>query len=760
MAGTPSSIGERIAFLRREVSRHDELYYVQARPEISDSAYDRLLRELETLEQQHPEFDDPSSPTHRVAGRPLDEFAHVRHTHPMLSLEKAYTEKELGNFDLRVRRARPDAEPAYVLEPKVDGVSIGLRYERGVLTLGFTRGDGQVGDDITANLRTLRAIPLRLHGDGPFPDVLEVRGEAYIGREAFLRLNETMARDGQPTFENPRNATAGSLKQLDAAVVARRPLSAVFYGIANYDDLALTRHTDVLHTLRAFGLPTHRLTARAGSIADVVREADALKAREAELPYDIDGIVIKLDDLALWDALGVKTRHPAYAIAFKRREWQEQAVTRIRDITVQVGRTGTLTPVAELEPVFLDGSTIRRATLHNEDEIRRRDIRIGDAVVIEKAGMVIPAVIRALPERRTGTEHPFTMPGRCPACQGPVVRKPLDDGGRLEVALRCENPQCPAQKTRRLEFLAQRAALDIEGLGGIVADKLVERGLVDEPLDLFTVDETRLAALNLGTDDEPRQLGAKNARRIMEAVERSRTFPLERWVLALAIPEIGAATARAVAHLHASIDEIARSSLLRDVVRLEELRGQSVALNPRGRRNPPRTEEERLRREQDHEAVRRELEEVAARLAPHDVSMIGPVAASALLAYFASPAGTRTLDRLKELGIRPAPPARRTEAGAFAGQTVVLTGTLETMSREEAAEHIRRLGGTVTGSVSRKTQLVVAGRDPGAAKINAAAEFGLPVLTEKEFLDRLGRPPSRPGPSRKPAKPAQTSFEF
>ncbi len=743
---------QRAAELRRDIERHDELYYIAARPEISDAEYDRLFDELLRLEQDHPELARPDSPTQRVGGRPLGGFRHVRHAIPMLSLEKAADLGEIRLFLQRIRRERPEADFDFVLEPKVDGVSIGLRYERGVLVRGCTRGDGQVGDDITANLRTIRAIPLRLRGTPP--DALDVRGEAYLSREGFERLNAAMAASGEEPFENPRNATAGSLKQLDPRVVAARPLNAVFYGIANFAAGGCARHSEALDRLRAAGLPVPGIVLRARDAEEIQSAAETLKAREAELPYDIDGIVIKLDRFADWEALGVKTRHPAYAIAYKPRAWLRQAETVLRAITVQVGRTGVLTPVAELDPVTLDGSTIRRATLHNADEIHRKDIRVGDRVVIEKAGMVIPAVVRALTDRRTGAEREFRMPETCPACGGPLVRRAVAGGERDEVALRCENLQCPAQLTRRLEHFAQRRALDLESLGGVVADRLVETGFVREPLDLFALTAAQLAALNLGTADAPRVFGEKNAQKVFEALTRCRALPLDRWLFALAIPSVGEATARQLARLHDSLDAVSESAILRALVERDTLAAEAERCNPKSRKHPPRDDADRETRAAHHAELKTRLEQLDARLAGLDLSEIGPMVARDVLAWFDGP-GKAARDRLRALGIAPrgggasAPLAGR----AFAGLTVVVTGTLAGLSREEAENLIRRLGGQATQAVSRATSLLVVGHKPGEQKLAQARNYGVPICSETEFRARAAlsnpladqeKPPSPP----------------
>jgi DNA ligase (NAD+) len=627
----------------------------------------------------------------------------------------------------------------------VDGVSISLHYRDGRLALAATRGDGETGDDVTHNVRTIRGIPPALLGDR-HPPLLEARGEIYMDRRGFARLNESLREAGEEQFPNPRNAAAGSLKQLDPRVAASRPLAGVFYGIGLLEGMELRTHVEELEALKSFGLPTPRLWWVCDSVEEAARRADEMYSRESDLPYEIDGAVLKINDLALWPRLGQTATHPGGAIAYKPREHARQAMTTLRAITVQVGRTGVLTPVAELEPVFLDGTLISRATLHNADEIARKDIRVGDTVVIERAGKVIPAVVRVVPDRRDPHAAPFDFTahigGKCPECGGPVSRDPR------YVAWRCDNIQCPAQKTRRIQYFASRPALDIEGLGAVVADALVEAGLAAEPLDLFDLAADRLASLNLGTEDAPRVLGEKNAAKIVEAVARSRALPLGRWLFALAIPGVGEAIASQIASAHGSLEEIAESPLLRDIVALQENEERLRSANPRSSANPPKTASERAAREKLAASLKAGIAEIRARVESRRMSEVGPVVARGVLDFFASPNGRAILRRMKALGIAPAPeaPAAAAEAvsaaSPFAGKSVVLTGTLEAMSRDEATRHIRRLGGNVTGSVSGRTSFVVAGRDPGANKIEGAAKFRVPLVTEEQFLRML----SLPGP--------------
>ncbi len=736
---TPQQARARVDALRREIERHNRLYYIDAAPEISDRDYDRLFDELRALEAEYPALVTPDSPTQRVGGAPIEGFARVRHRAPMLSLEKKEDLRELELFEREILKKIPTFQPDYVVEPKVDGVSISLHYVNGVLQQGVTRGDGEYGDDITANLRTLRDIPLRLDTDDP-PPHLEARGEAYMREADRIALNEALRARGEKTFANTRNATAGSLKQLDPRVVAQRPIRAVFYALGYTEGAAFATHADELNALRAYGLATPTLWRRAHSIAEAEAAARELKEREGELPYEIDGAVIKVNDNAACRALGLKTNVPAYAVAYKRPEWFNEAQTTVERIVVQVGRTGVLTPVAEVAPVFLDGTTISRITLHNADEIKRKDIRIGDTVVIKRAGRVIPAIVRVVDDARNGTEHAFAMPNRCPACGGPVVRRALSDGGRTEVALRCENPDCPAQQARRIEYFASRAALNIEGIGEIVADKLVERGLARSVFDLFRLDAARLASLNLGTDDEPRLLGEKIARRICDALAAARTAPLAKWLHALGLPGVGETIAIKLAETHRSFDELAHSDKLPLILELVELDETIKRLNPKSRANRDRspTEKQQLAVQRATALARRK--EVAAAIKQFALDGIGPVIARDVMDFMKSAAGRELLCELRALGIDPqggAPNTATPVSGPFAGKTVVVTGALQGFSRAEAQAALRSAGAKVVDSVSGKTDYLVVGADAGS-KLDKARKLGVATLDEAAFRAMLG----------------------
>jgi DNA ligase (NAD+) len=822
---TPDATQKRHAQLAEEIRRHDHAYYVEGAAKISDYEYDRLFSELQKLEKEFPELVTPESPTQRVGGAPSEKFVRVKHLVPMLSLDKVEaaehptseeepnrekrnreqderTLNQLRSFDATLRKHLGRDKIQYVIEPKVDGVSISVHYRHGKLALGVTRGDGQFGDDVTTNLRTVRSIPqilnrrdaetqrkqndlfsapLRLGGE--FPNLLEVRGEAYMSIADFEALNKKLEAAGEKTFPNARNATAGALKQLDPKLVAQRPIRAVFYATGAVDGIEFATHSEMLETLAKFGLPTQKLWWVADGIDEVLKiYADKIVAHYDEekdlrrrLPYEIDGIVLKVNTLADWPKIPGRSRAPGYAIVHKPVPWITPAETILKSITVQVGRTGVLTPVAELEPVFVQGSTIARATLHNEDEIRRKDIRIGDTVVIRKAGMVIPEVAEVVKSKRPRDAKEFNLfeyvGGKCPICGGVIAKDKVGqasslsskrssasgigeknsdrtavDLGRLEacptleVAWRCQNiAGCPAQLMRRVEYFAARKALDIESLGGIVAEKLVERGFVKEPLDLFDLKLELLGKLNLGTDDEPRVFGEKNATKVLEALARAKTAPLARWIFALAISDVGEATAKQLAATHESLDALAKSEVLRDIRDLGAKENERAEISPRSRKNPPKDEKEKAKREIRDAELKKEIAEIEARLESGGLKAkmveVGPVAAASVLDYFASSAGKKVLARIRELGIKPQSEKTNSAAppGAFAGKTFVLTGTLPTLTRDEATAKIEAAGGKVTGSVSKKTDYVLAGAEAGS-KLDKAKELGIQILDETEFL--------------------------
>ena len=816
---THAEAKKRRAELADEIRRHDRAYYVEGRQIITDREYDLLFKELQELEKRFPDLITTESPTQRVGGAPSEKFTRVKHLVPMLSLDKIAasdhptkdeepdrdkrnraqdenTLAELRAFDATIRKQLGRDKVQYIIEPKVDGVSISVHYRHGKLALGVTRGDGTEGDDITANLKTVRGIPLELNLNNP-PALLEVRGEAYISIKEFDALNAKLAAAGEKTFPNARNATAGTLKQLDPRLVALRPIRAVFYAVGAVDGIEFKTHSEMLETLARFGLPTQKLWWVCDGIEEVLKiYADKVVAHYDEdrdlrrqLPYEIDGIVLKVNTLADWPRIPGRSRAPGYAIVHKPVPWITPAETVLKAITVQVGRTGVLTPVAELEPVFVQGSTIARATLHNEDEIRRKDIRIGDTVVIRKAGMVIPEIFEVVKTKRPPGAQEFDLfahvGGKCPACGGPIAKDKIRTGRaelplslvngdaqqrvtteNNEVAWRCQNiAGCPAQLTRRVEYFAQRKALDLESLGDSVAEKLVERGLVKEPLDLFDLKLEVLGKLNLGTDDEPRTFGEKNATKILEALQRAKTAPLSRWIHALAITDVGESTALELAKLHRDLDALADSKLLRLIAdegkksaelqtEIEQIvsRNPALKLEAEHQKKKFQTEIDRFQTElknleenksasnsQLRASLKNKIKTRENRLLTVGLSEeIGPVVAKSIINFFSSASGRSILSRLQALGIHPVGNIENqndAEAGAvlFLGKTFVLTGTLPTLTREEATAKIEALGGKVTGSVSKKTDFVLAGAEAGS-KLAKAQELGVKILEESEFL--------------------------
>ena len=719
MTEEETQAAKRAAQLRRKIEEHDRRYYQEAAPIISDREYDRLYQELLDLETQFPQFVSTDSPTQRVGGKPLEAFAQIGHRVPMLSLDNTYSEKEVASFYARITRLLPNERIPVVIEPKVDGVAVSLLYENGRLRHAATRGDGAVGDDITQNIKTIRSIPERLRSARP--SVFEVRGEVFMDKRGFAKLNEERSKAGLPLFANPRNAAAGSLKQLDPAIVAKRPLGILFYGTGAVEDVDLEKHSELFPLLEKFGLPTSERWWLADSFEEILNAIRELDKIRGDFAYQTDGAVVKVDAFAQRERLGFTAKSPRWAIAYKYEA--ERVETRLIDILVQVGRTGVLTPVAVLEPVTVSGSRVSRATLHNEDEIKRKDIRIGDTVVIEKAGEVIPAVIAVVKSKRLRNAKPFDffkhVHGKCPVCGSPVRRDPQF------VAWRCENIQCPAQTTRRVEFFAARSALDIESIGGILADKLVERGLIREPIDLFELKTEQLATLNLGTEEAPRVFGQKNATKAIRAIERAKTLPLSRWLFALAIPDVGKTTATQLARFHETIEDIAGSQLLRDVLTYHE----------RSDQNRQQIANRLI------EAGFAEKSKSKSEKGAGIVTEVGPVVAKSVLEFFESEAGAKLLRRMKQLQISPKIEkisAKKAAKLPLADKAFVLTGTLPSMTREEATAKIEALGGHVSGSVSRKTDYVLAGAEPGS-KLAKAKHFGIRILTEAEFRKMLAR---------------------
>ncbi len=680
-----TDVSQRITELRALIRRYDYHYYVLDDPLVSDAEYDALMAELRALEAAHPELITPDSPTQRVSGTPASQFAKVYHPQPMLSLGNAFTTADLQAWRERIMRLLGrDVPLAYVVEPKIDGLAIALTYRAGHFIQGATRGDGEVGEDVTANLRTIGSIPLVLHTPGPatesdipaiIPDQIEVRGEVYMRTADFEALNDRLAAAGEKIFANPRNAAAGSLRQKDPAVTAARPLRFFAYGVGPVSGVSLTSQWQTLRYLRALGFPVNQDARRFTDFADVLAYCEEWMARRDELPYEADGMVIKIDDFALQQELGVVGRDPRWAIAFKFPA--REAITRLLAITVNVGRTGVVTPNAELEPVQIGGVTVRNASLHNADYIAQRDIRIGDYVIVKRAGDVIPYVVGPVTARRDGSEQPWQFPTHCPACGSPLEREPG------EAAWRCNNfSVCPAQLVRRVEHFVSRSALDITGIGERQAELFVQRGLVRDVADLF----------NLKPDDFEglEGFGPKRIANVLAAIDAARHRPLDRLLVGLGIRFVGTVAAQALVNAFGSLDAIMQA-------------GQA------------------------------ELEQVPG---------IGPVVAASIVDFFARPENRALIDKLRAAGVQLGGSTQRERrSDTLAGQTFVLTGTLPTLSREQASALIVAHGGKVTDSVSKKTSYVVVGANAGS-KLAKAQQLGIPVLDEAGLLALIGEAPA------------------
>jgi DNA ligase (NAD+) len=679
-----------------QIREHDYAYYVLASPQVSDTEYDRLYRALVDLEHEFPELITPDSPTQRVGGQPAGGFPEVTHAVRMMSLDNTYSEEELVEFLRRVQRLLPDTGLEWTVEPKVDGVAVSLRYEQGRLRLGATRGDGTTGDDITANLRTLRSVPLRLRpanklGDDEtadlfptianVPDVLEVRGEIFMTRSGFDRLNMERESAGEEGFANPRNATAGSLKQLDPRIVARRPLNLIVYGLGEVrGGKPPTNQTSAMAWLRSLGFKTPDHLWRCGSASELLSAIHELNERRRTFDYETDGAVVKLDSFAFRAHVGETAKAPRWAIAYKYAA--AQAETRLRDITIQVGRTGALTPVAELEPVHLAGSTISRATLHNQEDLRRKDVRVGDMVIIEKAGEVIPAVVRVNLDKRVGEAAPFTFPTSCPECDSHVSRDTGDDAEG--VVWRCRNPDCPAQVRGRIEHWCSRGAMDVEGAGEVLIRQLVDRGLAHDVADLYRLTLDEVSGLE--------RMGEKSAANFLQGVAASRERDLWRLVFGLGILHVGAGVAKALARHFATLDNILAAGI-----------DQLTSIDD-----------------------------------------VGEVIATSLVQWQGDPRHRRLVERLRRAGLNFQSSLHNPTAssGPWSGKTVVLTGTLPSLTRVEATARVEALGGKVSGSVSKKTDYVIAGSETGS-KLGKARQLGVPILNEEEFL-RLCEAPGPP----------------
>ncbi|MBS0577655.1 MAG: NAD-dependent DNA ligase LigA [Proteobacteria bacterium] len=665
-----SEAAARAATLRAQIAQHDYRYYVLDDPEVPDAEYDRLMQELRALEAADPSLITADSPTQRVSGTPSAAFGEVSHSVPMLSLENAFSEEDLRGFDRRLHeRLGVDGELAYVAEPKLDGLAVSILYREGLLERAATRGDGVTGEDVTANVRTIRAVPQRLRGQAP--PLFEARGEVFMPLAGFARMNEQARARGEKVFVNPRNAAAGSLRQLDARLTAARPLTAFFYGLGAVTGVALPpQQHQVLQLLRSLGLPVSPEARTVRGVQGCLAYYRDLGARRSALPYQIDGVVYKLDSRADQERVGFVSRAPRWAIAHKFPA--EEAVTVVRDIEFQVGRTGALTPVARLEPVFVGGVTVSNVTLHNIDEVQRKDVRPGDTVVVRRAGDVIPEVVGVLGERRPPGARAVQLPASCPVCQSQVLRV------AGEAVARCTGGfTCRAQRQEALRHFASRRALDIEGLGDKVVEQLIEHDYVRSPADIY--------ALELGQLSQLERMGEKSAANLLEAIEKSKRTSLPRLLFGLGIREVGEATALALARHFGSLEALAAA----DAARIQQ------------------------------------------------VPDVGPIVAAHVAAFFAAPAHLAVIEALKARGVHwPDMPVAAVTGQPLAGRTFVVTGTLESMTREQAQEALTARGAKVAGSVSKKTSYVVAGREAGS-KLAKAQQLGIPVLEEAAFLKLL-----------------------
>jgi DNA ligase (NAD+) len=657
------AIKKRVEKLREEIEYHNYRYYILDQPEISDAQYDRLMRELEKLEKDYPELRSPNSPTQRVGASPLEEFEIVRHTIPMLSLANAFDETEARDFDKRVKKFLGTSEEVeYVAEPKFDGLAIELVYERGQFVVGSTRGDGVNGENITQNLRTIKTIPLQLiRKEIPVPDRLEVRGEAIMQLKKFKELNRKREEIGEPPFANPRNAAAGSVRQLDPKITAERPLETYLYGLGEVRGWTFKTQWEVLKTLPKWGLRTNPHVRKCKGIEEVLGYYHEINEKRETLPYEIDGTVIKVNRFDLQVRLGEIARSPRWALAFKFQPKQE--TTKILDIRVQVGRTGVLTPVAVMEPVKVGGVEVSRATLHNQDEIDKKDVRVGDTVVIQRAGDVIPEVVEVIPSKRKGTEKKFKMPSKCPVCGAEVVKE--------EAIHRCIGLDCSAQLKGRIRHFASKRAMDIEGLGVKLIDQLVDKGLVKDVADIYHIKKEQLIELERMAD--------KSAQNIIDAIEKSKTKPLSKFLYALGIRHVGETTAE---------------DLARHFPRLDDFFDLS---------------EKHLM----------------------EVEGIGPEVAASVYQFFRDKKNRESIALLKKGGVKVIEPKAK-EKGKLAGKTFLFTGALKTLERDEARTLVESLGGITASTVSKKVDFVVVGEEPGS-KFDKAKELGIKTLTEEEF---------------------------
>ncbi|GAB6275218.1 MAG: NAD-dependent DNA ligase LigA [Peptococcaceae bacterium] len=667
---TIKEVQEKLEKLRAEISYHDYRYYVLDNPVISDAQYDALMQELIKLEKQYPELITPDSPSMRVSGQPREGFTTLSHRLPMLSLANVMGEEELLDFDRRTRTSLLNEKVEYVVELKVDGLAVSLWYENGILERGATRGDGFTGEDITPNLKTIRSIPLRLQKPVPF---LEVRGEAYMTKETFLNLNQGRAEAGEPVFANPRNAAAGSLRQLDPAVTASRKLNIFIYGLGDYKGTDFTTHAQSLNFLKEAGFPVSKDFRLFNDIKEVTEYCRRWEKQRFSLPYTIDGLVVKINSLAQQKRLGATLKSPRWAIAYKFPA--EQAQTKIKDIIIKVGRTGVLTPTAVLEPVRLAGTTVTRATLHNEDMIKEKDIRVGDRVLVHKAGEIIPEVLEVLKTERRGTEEPFAMPAKCPVCQAKVIRL------AGEAARRCTNLTCPARRREGFIHFISRGAMDIAGLGQATVDNLLKAKLISDVADLYYLKFDDLVNLE--------RMGPKSAQNLLAAIEQSKSNPLNRLVFALGIIHAGERASRILAERFGSMECLMKADFEKLVV----------------------------------------------------IPEIGPKIAASITAFFDLEQNRRLIAKLAQGGVKMGekPPEKRVGAlnlTPLLNKTFVVTGTLKNYTRDQVQEIIRKSGGKVTSSVSKNTDYILVGEEPGS-KYTKALTLGIPVLREEEFLNLI-----------------------
>jgi DNA ligase (NAD+) len=665
MTDAEDRVAKRMRELIELVSYHDIKYYVEDSPEVSDYEYDMLLRELRDLEERYPDLVLPDSPTQRVSGKALDEFPQVEHMVAMLSLDNCYNEDELREFDARIRKLLGGEPVEYVVELKIDGLGIALMYEDRALVRGATRGDGRIGEEVTQNMKTIKSVPLRLRPDGI--STVEVRGEVYMSKDGLRRLNKAREKAGEPLFANPRNAAAGSIRQLDPKVAASRPLDAFLYTLSYSKQPMPPTHQECLSLMRSSGLRTSPHTRVFSGIEEVLAHIASWESKREDLEYEIDGMVVKVNSLEQQRRLGYTAKNPRWAIAYKYPP--KQMTTRLVGIDVQVGRTGALTPVAVLEPVQVGGVTVTHATLHNEDEVRRKDLRVGDHVLIERAGEVIPQVVKPIIEKRTGSEKEFRMPGSCPVCGSKAVR---EEG---EAIRRCVNASCPAQVKERLRHFCSRDAMDIEGIGPALVDQLVEGGLVNDVADLYDLTKEVLLGLE--------GIAERSSQNIMKAIRGSTDREFPRVLFALGIRHVGRTTANDLADAFGGMEGLMSASK-------EEL---------------------------------------------SKVEGVGDVVAGAIRDFCENPSNRKLVDRLREAGLsmRSAPRSK----GPLAGKLFLFTGELDSMARSEAEETVQKLGGKVSSSVTKSTDFVVVGRDPGS-KLEKARKMGKTVLDEDAFL-RLTR---------------------